>query len=233
MTFEELGIRRAVLVGEADPHARTAMDAWQNAFESLGGQVLGRFETEFQLQDEELVQLKGLAPEAVIFFPPRSLNPERIAQQMLETGVEALFVGVECFTTHGTFLAGLGDAAEGFYDAVPGWPRTGAPGYASFAQRYRRAGFAIQPDPDGLMGEFASYGYDAAGVIIAAVRQAAERGEVTRASVAAAMETIRHEPYPGVFGMIQFDDHGDLLGQPVYFRKVVNGQWVDVIPGER
>jgi ABC-type branched-subunit amino acid transport system substrate-binding protein/sugar lactone lactonase YvrE len=233
MTYEELGIRRAVLLGEADPHARTAMDAWQVAFESLGGQVLGRIETEFQLQDKELVQLKGLAPEAVIFFPPRSLNPERIAQQMLESGVEALFVGVECFTTHGTFLAGLGDAAEGFYDAVPGWPRTGAPGYASYAQRYRQAGFAIQPDPDGLMGEFASYGYDAAGVIIAAVRQAAEKGEVTRESMAAAMETFRHEPYHGVFGTIQFDDHGDLLDQPVYFRKVVNGQWVDVMPGER
>jgi ABC-type branched-subunit amino acid transport system substrate-binding protein len=233
MTYEELGIRRAVLLGESDPHTQTAMDAWQKAFESLGGQVLGSFAAEFQLQDEELVQLKELAPEAVIFFPPRSLNPERIVQQMLGAGVEALFVGVECFTTHGTFLTGLGDAAEGLYDAVPGWPRTGARGYTGFAERYRQAGFAIQPDPDGLMGEFASYGYDAAGVIIAAVRKAAQGGEVTRESVAAAMESFRHEPYPGVFGMIQFDDHGDLLDQPVYFRKVVNGQWVDVMPGER
>ncbi|MFB0535422.1 MAG: hypothetical protein ACETWR_10610, partial [Anaerolineae bacterium] len=78
-------------------------------------------------------------------------------------------------------------------------------------------------------------------VIIAAVRQAAEpalsgaegTGEVTRESVAAAMETLRHEPYEGVIGTIQFDEYGDLLDQPVYFKKVVNGQWVDVLPGER
>ena len=105
--------------------------------------------------------------------------------------------------------------------------------YRFLLERYRQAGFALLPDPDGFMGEFASYGYDAAGVIIAAVRQAAQGGEVTRASVAAAMETFRHEPYHGVFSTIQFDDHGDLLDQPVYFRKVVNGQWVDVMPGER
>jgi ABC-type branched-subunit amino acid transport system substrate-binding protein len=47
------------------------------------------------------------------------------------------------------------------------------------------------------------------------------------------METFRHEPYQGVIGAIQFDEVGDLLDQPVYFQKVVNGQWVDVMPGER
>jgi hypothetical protein len=39
--------------------------------------------------------------------------------------------------------------------------------------------------------------------------------------------------YLGVFGTIQFDDHGDLLDQPVYFKKVVNGQWMDVLPSQR
>jgi len=36
-----------------------------------------------------------------------------------------------------------------------------------------------------------------------------------------------------VIGTIQFDEYGDLLDQPVYFKKVVNGRWVDVLPGER
>jgi len=70
-------------------------------------------------------------------------------------------------------------------------------------------------------------------VIIAAVRQAAEGGEVTRQSVATAMETFRNEPYEGVTGIIQFDEYGDLLDQSVSFKKVVNGQWVDVMPGRR
>ncbi len=233
MTYEELGIRRAVLLGEADPHVRTAMDAWQKAFESLGGQVLGRFEADVEFPAEDMAQVKTLAPEAVIFSPWRKLAPSRAVQQVQEMGVEAVMVGVESFSGWSPFLFVLGDAAEGIYDAVTGRPRAAMPGYADFAERYRGAGFGIMPDPDDFLAKWAPFGYDAAGVIIAAVRQAAEGGEVTRESVAAAMETFRHEPYQGVIGTIQFDEYGDLLDQPVYFKKVVNGQWVDVMPGER
>jgi branched-chain amino acid transport system substrate-binding protein len=131
------------------------------------------------------------------------------------------------------FLTFLGDRAEGIYDAVTGLPRAAMPGYASFAERYREAEFGVMPDPDDVEAKWAPFGYDAASVIIAAIRLAADAGEITRESVAAAMETLRHEPYLGVTGVIQFDEVGDLLDQPVYFKRVVNGQWVDVMPGER
>ena len=233
MTYEELGIRRAVLLGEADPHVQTAMDAWQVAFESLGGQVLGRFQAEVEFAAEDVAQLRMLAPEAAVFLPHRTLAPSRGVQQVLEAGVEAIIVGVETFTHWPPFVFVLGDAAEGIYDAVPGRPRGAMPGYAGFAERYREASFAILPDPDDFLAKWAPFGYDAASVIIAAVRRAAEGGEVTRESVAAAMEAFRSGPYQGVIGAIQFDEFGDLLDQPVYFKKVANGQWVDVIPGER
>ena len=131
------------------------------------------------------------------------------------------------------FSTFLGDRAEGIYDAVPGLPRAAMPGYAGFAERYREADFAVMPEPDDSPAKWAPFGYDAAGVIIAAFRLAAETGAVKPESVAAAMETFRHESYQGVIGTIQFDEVGDLLDQPVYFKKVVNGQWVDVMPGER
>ena len=233
MTYEELGIRRAVLLGEPDPRVQTAMDAWQKAFESLGGQVLGRFEAEVEFPAEDMAQLKALAPEAVILFPFRRLTPAQAAWQVQETGVEAVIAGVQSFSDWPIFLSVLADAAEGIYDAVTGRPRSAMPGYAGFAERYREAGFGIVPDPDDSLAKWAPFGYDAAGVIIAAVRQAAEGGEVTRESVAAAMENFRHQPYQGVIGTIQFDEYGDLLDQPVYFKKVVNGQWVEVLPGER
>jgi ABC-type branched-subunit amino acid transport system substrate-binding protein len=233
MSYEELGIRRAVLLGEPDPRVQTAMDAWQQAFESLGGQVLGRFEAEVEFPAEDMAQLKALAPEAVILFPFRRLTPIQAAHQVLETGVEALIAGVQSFSDWPIFLSVLADAAEGIYDAVTGRPHAAMPGYANFAERYREAGFGIVPEPDDPLAKWAPFGYDAAGVIIAAVRKAAEGDEVTRESVAAAMETFRREPYQGVIGTIQFDEYGDLLDQPVYFKKVVNGQWVDVMPGER
>jgi ABC-type branched-subunit amino acid transport system substrate-binding protein/sugar lactone lactonase YvrE len=233
LTYEELGIRRAVLLGELDPHVRTAMDAWQKAFESLGGQVLDRFEAEVEFPAEVMARLKALAPEAVVLFPSRRLTPNRAVQQVQETGVEAVIVGVETFLHLPAFLYVLGDAAEGAYDTVTGRPRAGMPGYTGFAERYREASFGILPDPDDFLAKWAPFGYDAAGVIMAAVRQAAEGGAVMPESVAAAMETYRREPYQGVTGVIQFDEYGDLLDQSVYFKKVVNGQWVDVMPGDR
>jgi ABC-type branched-subunit amino acid transport system substrate-binding protein/sugar lactone lactonase YvrE len=241
MTYEDLGLRRAVLLGEADPHVQTAMDAWAQAFGSLGGEVLGRFEAEAEFSAAVLVELQSLAPEAVIFFPARRLSPERAVQQAQEASPNTIIVGVESFTNLPVFLTFLGDRAEGIYDAVTGRPRAAMPGYASFAERYREAEFAVMPDPDDVEAKWAPFGYDAAGVIIAAIRLAAEpalsgaegTGEVTRDSVAAATETFRHEPYQGVTGVIQFDEFGDLLDQPVYFKRVVNGQWVDVVPGER
>jgi ABC-type branched-subunit amino acid transport system substrate-binding protein len=233
MTYEDLGLRRAVLLGEPDPHVQTAMGAWAQAFDSLGGEVLGRFEAEAEFSAEALAELQSLAPEAVIFFPPRRLSPERAVQQVQEATPNAVIVGVESFSGLPVFVTFLGDRAEGLYDAVTGRPRAAMPGYAGFAERYRQAGFAVMPEPDDFQAKWAPFGYDAAGVILAAIRLAAESGAVTPEGVAAAMETFRHEPYQGVIGTIQFDEVGDLLDQPIYFQKVVNGRWVDVMPGER
>jgi ABC-type branched-subunit amino acid transport system substrate-binding protein/sugar lactone lactonase YvrE len=232
MTYEDLGLRRAVLLGEPDPHVQTAMDAWAQAFDSLGGEVLGRYEAEAEFSAKVLIELQSLAPEAVIFFPVRRLSPGRAVQQVQEATPNAIIVGVESFTNAPVFLSLLGDRAEGIYDAVTGRPRAAMPGYTSFAERYREAGFDIMPDPDDFQAKWAPFGYDAAGVIIAAIRLAAETGAVTPESVAAAMETFRDEPYQGVTGVIRFDEYGDLLDQPIYFQKAVNGQWVDVMPGE-
>jgi ABC-type branched-subunit amino acid transport system substrate-binding protein len=233
MTYEDLGLRRAVLLGEPDPHVQTAMDAWAQAFDSLGGEVLGRYEAEAEFSEKALVELQSLAPEAVIFFPVRRLSPARAVQQVQEATPNAIIIGVESFTNVPVFLSLLGDRAEGIYDAVTGRPRAAMPGYASFAERYREAGFDVMPDPDDFQAKWAPFGNDAAGVIIAAIRLAAETGAVTPEGVAAAMETFRDEPYQGVTGAIRFDEVGDLLDQPIYFQKVVNGQWVDVMPGER
>jgi branched-chain amino acid transport system substrate-binding protein len=233
MTYEDLGLRRAVLMGEADPHVRTAMDAWARAFGSLGGEVLGRFEAEAEFPAEALVELQSLAPEAVIFFPTRRLSAGRAVQQVQEASPNAIIVGVESFTNAPVFLSLLGDRAEGIYDAVTGHPRAAMSEYASFAERYREAGFEVMPDPDDSQAKWAPFGYDAASVIIAAVRLAAETGAVTPQSVATAMQTFRDRPYQGVTGVIQFDAYGDLLDQPIYFQKAVNGQWMDVMPGER
>jgi ABC-type branched-subunit amino acid transport system substrate-binding protein len=233
MTFEELGLRRAVLLGESAPHVQTVMDAWERAFESLGGRVDDRIKADIQSAADVTARLKARAPEVVVLFPTRALTPSDLVRQVLASDVDAAIVGVEAFSDMPAFLGRLGSAAEGIYDAVTGPSRALMPGYAEFAQRYREAGLPILPDPDDFLAKWAPFGYDAAGLIIAAVRQAAQTGEVSAPGVAVALDRFRHEPYLGVTGVIQFDEYGDLLEQSVSFKKVVDGQWVDVTPGER
>jgi ABC-type branched-subunit amino acid transport system substrate-binding protein/sugar lactone lactonase YvrE len=233
MAFEELGLRRAVLLGESAPHVQTVMDAWERAFESLGGRVDDRIEADTESAADVTARLRARAREVVVLFPTRALTPTDLVGQVRASDVDAVIVGVEAFSDMPAFLGRLGSAAEGIYDAVTGQPRALMPGYAEFAARYREAGLPILPDPDDFLAKWAPFGYDAAGVIIAAVRQAAQAGEVTAPDVAAALDRFRHEPHLGVTGVIQFDEYGDLLEQSVSFKKVVNGEWVDVLPGER
>jgi ABC-type branched-subunit amino acid transport system substrate-binding protein/sugar lactone lactonase YvrE len=229
MVFEDLGIRRAALLVEPlqpriSDFQYTSAEEWQKAFEALGGQVFRHELTPESLADV-LAAVRDEGAEAIITFRVQAwVNPGVLVQQIRETGVTLPIISVF------SFLGGpAGTAAEGVYDLIPGRPTAAMPGYADFAAKYRAANLALAPEPLPM----APFGYDAMNLAIAAIRLAAETGTVTRASVAAAMETFRRQPYQGLTGPIQFDEFGDLLDQPVYFQKVVNGQWVDVMPGER
>jgi ABC-type branched-subunit amino acid transport system substrate-binding protein len=229
MVFEDLGIRRAALLVEPlqpgiNDFQYTSAEEWQKAFEGLGGQVFRHI-----LAPESLPEIQAAirdeGAEAIIIFRPQAwVNSEVLVQQIRETGLTLPIVSL-----FGNFGSSPGAAAEGVYELILGRPQAAMPGYGEFAARYRGASFALFPEPRVM----AEHGYDAMNLAIAAIRIAAETGAVTPQSVATAMETFRDQPYQGVTGAIQFDEYGDLLDQPIYFQKAVNGQWVDVMPGER
>jgi serine/threonine-protein kinase len=235
MVFEDLGIRRAALLVEPlqagiSTFQATSAEAWQKAFEALGGQVFRHVLTPESLAETQ-APIRDEGAEAIIIFRPQAwVNPGVLVQQIRETGLTLPIISVFAFAGRPASMA-----AEGVYDLVLGRPEAAMSGYADFAAKYRAANFTLVPEPPPM----AEFGYDAMNLAIAAIRIAAEpalsgaegTGTVTPASVAAAMETFRRQPYQGVTGPIQFDEYGDLLDQPVYFKKVVNGQWVDVLPG--
>jgi ABC-type branched-subunit amino acid transport system substrate-binding protein/DNA-binding beta-propeller fold protein YncE len=229
MVFEDLGIRRAALLVEPlqpgiGGFQVTSAEEWQKAFEALGGQVFRHVLTPESLADV-LAAVRDEGAEAIITFRVQAwADSALLVQQIRETSLTLPIVSV-----FGLMGSSMSLASEGVYNLMPGRPKAAMPGYADLATKYRAANFALFPEPLPL----APYGYDAMNLAIAAIRIAAETGTVSRASVAAAMETFRREPYQGLTCTIQFDEYGDLLDQPVYFQKVVNGQWVDVMPGER
>jgi ABC-type branched-subunit amino acid transport system substrate-binding protein len=229
MVFEDLGIRRAALLveplqlGISDFQVTSAQE-WQKAFEALGGQVF-RHELRPESLADVMAAVRAEGAEAIIIFRTQAwADPALLVQEIRETGLTLPIISIFGFSGRPA-----GAASEGIYDLIPGRPKAAMPGYADFAAKYRAANFSPFPGPLTM----AAFGYDAMNLTIAAIHLAAETGAVTPEGVATAMETFRQQPYQGLTGTIQFDEYGDLLDQPVYLQKVVNGQWVDMMTGER
>lgn len=230
MVFEDLGVRRAALMVEPlqagiSVFQYTSAVEWGKAFEALGGEVL-RYELTPQSLAEIAIRIQDQGAEALVIFRPQAwVNSDLLVQQIREAGLEMPIVSV-----FGNFGPTSPDPqAEGLYDLIPGRPVAAMRGYADFAAKYRGSDFGLVQEPL----PHAAFGYDAMNLVIAAIRIAAQTGEVTRESVAAAMQTFRDQAFQGVTGSIQFDEYGDLVDQPYYFRKAVEGKWVDIPEGEQ
>lgn len=222
MVFEDLGIRRAVLLVEPFVFQQTVAEAWEKAFRQLGGEAFHHEVSPDNLA-ETLDAIRDEGAEAIIIFRQQVLNSEWLVQQIRQAGLSLPIIG---YVTSMSIGARSDAAHEGIYDINPGRPEGAMPGFDEFAAKYRAAHFTLFPEPD----DWTAFSYDAMNIAITAVRRAAETGVVTRESVATAMETFREQPFQGVTGAIQFDEHGDRLDQPFYFKRMVNGQWVDIIP---
>src|SRR5438270_12743848 len=114
------------------------------------------------------------------------------------------------------FVDAAGAAAEGTYGSFPGVPGSKLTGKgADWYRRYKQQ-FQGEPDP------YASYGYEAMNVAIAAIEKA---GGKDRAKIRDAVFATRD--YDGVLGKWSFTDTGDTTLTGMSGRQVKNGKWDD------
>lgn len=188
--FEE----RAVAVG-ASILARGSYDASG----AVSGQTFEPVLREWAGLNLDAIFLAGEVPSAAVF----------VAEARRE-GVRLPIIGGDALGSPD--LARIaGPAAEGALVASafhPDEPR-------AEAQRFRTAfhkRFGVDPDAGSALG------YDAVGVLVAAMRQA---HSTVPAAVAAALHSRTR--WEGVTGQLAFDGHGDLIGVPVVTMIVRNG----------
>jgi len=207
-------------------------DSYAATFTALGGTITSR--RAVNSTDEFTATLAAIQAE----------NPEAIANLSLSGPVEAgLFSQIACDlgmtdvpvgwmsrTNDESVLTDYantaGAAAEGDYIAMSFRRFQDMPGWQSFLDAYRAAGFAHEPDDPGVLGAFA---YDAAGIIISAmVRSQSTSPAVIRDFIAATSN------YEGVVGTyVGFDAHGDVIPQWSWLTRRQGGQWVIVSGGSQ
>jgi branched-chain amino acid transport system substrate-binding protein len=192
----------AVVIDDGDPYGRALADAFVDAFEERGGQVIARERVERGEVDFAGLsrQIISAAPDIVVF---EGLNPEGalIVKRLREDQYTGTFMAPDGVFSIRDFLQVAGPAAEGA--VVSGGPVPDERFVARFSERFQR-----EPSTP-----FVLQTYDAVTMLLLAVQTVAqdEGGQLTidRERLAEVLHAIRHD---GLTGTIEFDESGDRRG---------------------
>lgn len=230
-TYGRLGLRRAAVLYANDDYGRGLLEAFAQAFEQEGGQVIAR--------DPFLPSLAE-SPDAFVPYLERALRNQmdalviagqaaegyRILQAARRLGYTGPVLGADGITS----LRQAGDLAEGVYITSAFLPDRPTAAAQAFVQAYEER-YGEQPDHRGAMT------YDAVYLLARALRDtgAARTGIASMDDAARVRRAVRDylasvgnetPAFEGVSGTIRFDENGDVTDKNVDVGVVRGGQLV-------
>ncbi len=210
---EDLKIERIVILDDQTTYGRGLANEFEKKFKALGGSVL-RHDGITQGEKDYmplLSKIKAVNPQLIFFggiYPELSL----LVKQSKKVGLNVTWAGGDgIFDVTLIQLIGA-EYAEGIYATMLGVDPHTIPSAKDFVTRYEAR--------YGEIGSFSAYGYDAASVLIEAIRRA---GKKDREAVLA--EVRKMKDYPGILGPVNFDEKGDAIGKSVGIFKVEKGKF--------
>ncbi len=226
LTITDLGARSVYVVDDQETYGVGLANYFTAEFQSKGGTVLARD----GIPANGAALIPGLAQKiaavnpAVVFYGGiTSGGGGTLKAQLVAAGYTGPMVGGDGIADDDGFLQQAGSgAANGTYGSVAAPdPSTFTSGAAAqFVSDYQAA-FSGQN-----LGFYSAYSYDAAMVLITAIKQIISSGsDLTRDAVLDAVQTIQ---YDGITGHISFDAHGDNDHPLFSIYKVQSGKWVFV-----
>ncbi|NLL21122.1 MAG: ABC transporter substrate-binding protein [Firmicutes bacterium] len=186
--------------------------ALKNAFEETAGSLAEVLAVEAFMDNDEnfkpqLTNIQQQNPEA-IFIAGYYTEAAKIAQQAKEQGLEVQLLGADGF--YSPVLVEIGaDAVEGAIFTAGFHSGDESPAVQNFVTKYREL-FNEEPDM------FAAQAYDAARIVIEAIKTKGTTPEQIREGIA---ET---ENFPGITGNTSIDEEGDTI-KDVLILKVEGG----------
>lgn len=210
--FAEQRFSRVAVLRSSDRYGRFGVlefrDAAKRLQRPLPMEILIRpGSTDISAQLERIAAAK---PEAIVVWA-KAEDAGRFVREIRARGLSQPIVGTDRLASR-EFFAAARDAAEGVVATL--WMNTEAPDqpWRGFRERYR-ARYDAEPDA------FAAYGYDAATLVIEAVR----RQGLNRARIRDAMMGIRS--YQGVAGPMRFDTTSNNVARP-FLARAQGGRFV-------
>lgn len=226
--YDTLHARKIYVLDDTGGRGKAFADIVIRRFREDGGTVLGHESLQSDAQNYQTIlkRIIETKPDALYFGggDVAATRPGLIRKQMADMGFNVPFVGGSDLITP-DFLEDAGTTAQGIYGTVPGAKALVLPTAQQFLSDFKaRFGKQLTIEGGYLSTEggyfYAPFAYDAANIIIAAMKRAqAPDRESVRQQIAATKN------YPGVLGATSFNENGDTTVRWVSIYKVVNGAW--------
>ena len=204
---EKLNVKSVYILDDSGAFGVGVADSFQKEAEAKGIKVLGRDRLDPKAADYTAIvtKIKSLNPDA-IYYGGVSQAGVKLAKQAYDI-IPSVIKGGPDGITSPDFLTGAGfPAVEGWYTSIAAPHLTEDNKAAQFVSAFKGR-FNDAPD------DYSITAYDAALVIIDAVKRVAASGKpVTREAVRDAIQTAK---VPTIQGTVSFDANGDLADRTV------------------
>ncbi len=215
---KELGAKKVFVLHDRELYGKGIADVFRKQAEKLGLEVVGfeGIDPKASNYKSLVVKIKSAAPELVYFGGTTQNNAGQIAKDLRAGGVKAMYMVPDgCFEKAFIEAAGdenLNDLTYVTFGGLPASQLTGKG--AEFRERYTTK-YGQEPEA------YAVYGYEAAKVLLDAIRRAPEK---KRAAILAAVAATKD--FDGALGRWSFDENGDTTSRMMSGQVVKNGQFV-------
>jgi len=196
-----LGKKRVAIIYIQNDWGIVAKDNFAKGVEEHGGEVVAEekyLPTDGKDFSSILTKIKNTNPD-ILFLGTMYTDAALISQQRVKAGLNVDIIGTGSLYSDKLLELG-GEAVEGLYLASSFFPEDSAPQVKNFVDAYKAK-------YDEVPNMFAAQAYDAAGLIVEAIKAAGDNP--SRQSVRDALLNI--QDYPGVTGKTTFDENGDVV----------------------
>jgi branched-chain amino acid transport system substrate-binding protein len=212
--IQELGYKKFSIISDTTDYGEQNTKAFKELAAKDGAEILSVDAVPTGTTDFRpiLTKIKGLNPSA-IYFGGVVMEGALSRSQMEKLDINKLFCAVSGLADD-KFNEVAGKAAEGVIITKPGFDLDELKGGVDFKKAYDDQGYK---EPTGAYG---IYAYEAANIILAAIKQA---GPDDKEAIAKAIRGIK---YSGILGTTTFDQNGQTELAPVTKLVSQDGKWV-------
>jgi branched-chain amino acid transport system substrate-binding protein len=216
-----LSKKKVYILDDRETYGKGLADNFEKQFKADGGTVAGHEGFDAKSTDDFKSFLNKAKAAAVdlVFFGGTDTNKGGIIRNQMRGIIDVPLMGGDGIQT-AQFLKDAAANAEGSVSSVAAVNPDKLPAAATFLSDYKKA-YPNAAD----YGAYTANAYDAANIIIEAIRTAVKANSGNKPDREAVRAAIAKTNYNGAIGNTTFDANGDTSNKIISFYKVTGGKW--------